>query len=262
MIREDLEHKLLSGSVIYINNCPTYRVTLGDMADYGFSQMQNIIALMSTDDESATKFLSNVDGVVSTFYVLLVGIVQELRQAAQTDEKCETPLYDSALTFLSLFFRREVRFDENVGFIVQDDESNILFVLNEGSYNQFRDVLRHRNCFADSYESDDENPANEMVAKLLEKKRMLNDKIRKAKSAQGEDGIAMSDLISIFAEAEKMPLQDVYRNYDVYQFNNQFNRLKIMDDYRVNIQALMAGAKSEDVKLQHWLSKINNKNNG
>ena len=66
----------------------------------------------------------------------------------------------------------------------------------------------------------------------------------------------MADLISIFAEAEKMPPQDVYRNYDVYQFNDQFNRLKIMDEYHVNIQALIAGAKSEDVKLQHWISKI------
>ena len=96
-----------------------------------------------------------------------------------------------------------------------------------------------------------------MAAKLLEKKRMLNEKIRKSKSRSGDDLISMADLISIFAEAEKMPLQDVYRKYDMYQFNNQFNRLKIMDDYQVNIRALLAGAKSEDVKLQHWLSKIN-----
>ena len=67
----------------------------------------------------------------------------------------------------------------------------------------------------------------------------------------------MADLISIFAEAEHMPLQDVYEKYDIYQFNNQFNRLKIMDDFHVNIQALLAGAKDSDFKIQHWLSKIN-----
>ena len=66
----------------------------------------------------------------------------------------------------------------------------------------------------------------------------------------------MADLISIFAEAEHLPLQDVYNKYDIYQFNNQFNRLKIMDDYHVNIQALLAGAKSEELHMQHWLTKI------
>ena len=80
MIRDDLEHKLLSGGVIYIEDCPTYKVTLKDMADYGFTKMQNIIALMATDDESASKFLQNIDGTVSTFYVLVVAILQELEQ--------------------------------------------------------------------------------------------------------------------------------------------------------------------------------------
>ena len=256
MIREDLEHKLLSGSEIYIDECPTYKVTLKDMADYGFSKMQNIIAFMVTDDASASKFLNNIEGTVSTFFVLMIGILQELKQTSSDKEKREKILYDSSLAFLSLFFRRKVCFDEKVGFIVKDESDNVLFVLNDGNYNQFRNILKYRNCFSEVDNIDDENPANEMTAKLLEKRRMLKEKIRKSKNSQGEDGISMADLISIFAEAEKMPIQDVYCNYDVYQFNDQFNRLKIMDDYRVNIQALMAGAKAEDVKLQHWISKI------
>lgn len=260
MTREDLEHKLLSGGVIYIDDCPTYKVTLQDMADYGFSKMQEVISLMASDDTSASKLLSNIDDTVSTFDVLMIGILQELRQSYNSEEKYETMLYNTAIKFLSLFFRREVYFDKTAGFVVKDDSNNILFVLNESNYDQFRNILKQRNCFADIDDFQDENPANEMAAKLLEKKRMLKEKLRKAQKAQGEDGISMADLISIFAEAEKMPLQDVYRNYDVYQFNNQFNRLRIMDDYHVNIQALIAGAKAEDVKLQHWISKINNKN--
>ena len=256
MTREDLEHKLLSGGAIYLDDCPTYKVTLQDMADYGFGQMQQTIALMASDDTSASKLLNNIDDVISTFYVLVIGIVQELRQPPNQDGKQETTLYSSVLAFLSLFFRQKVDFNKDVGFIVRDDSDNILFVLDESNYNKFRSILKHRNCLTDLDEFDDENPANEMAAKLLEKRRMLKEKLRKSQRAQGEDGISMADLISIFAEAEKMPLQDVYNNYDVYQFNNQFNRLKIMDDYHVNIQALIAGAKSEDVKLQHWISKI------
>lgn len=258
MTREDLEHKLLSGGVIYIDGCPTYKVTLKDMADYGFTQMQNIIALMATDDISASKFLKTVadNSKISTFYVLMLGILQELRQIADESKQQEMVLYNSAIAFLTLFFRRKVNFDENAGFIIKDDLDNVLFILNEDNYNQFRDILKYRNCFIDPENICDENPANEMVAKLLEKRKMLNEKLRKSKQRQDEDSISMLDLISIFAEAEKMPLQEVYRNYDIYQFNNQFNRLKIMDDYHVNIQALLAGAKPEEVKLQHWISKI------
>lgn len=256
MTREDLEHKLLSGGEIYIDNCPTYKVSLKDMADYGFGKMQEVIALMASDDASASKLLSNTDGTVSTFYVVAIGIIQELSQSNNNEDKHKTTLYNTVIKFLSLFFKREVCFDERAGFVVKDDSNNVLFVLNENNYSQFRNILKQRNCLADIGDFQDENPANEMTAKLLEKKRMLKEKLRKAKGSQGEDGISMADLISIFAEAEKMPLQNVYRDYDVYQFNNQFNRLKIMDDYHVSIQALIAGAKSEDVKLQHWISKI------
>jgi hypothetical protein len=257
LILEDLEHKLLSGGVIKIDNVPTYKVTLQDMVDYGFTEMQNIIALMASDDKYASSFLQNIDDIVSTYYVLAIGIIQELNQV-NSGVKSNLILYNSAISFLSLFFRQDVYFDQNSGFIVKDKEGNIIFILNENNYSQFREIIRHRNCLSTFSGVESENPANEMAAKLLEKKRMLNEKIRKSKSKSEDGELTMADLISIFAEDKNMPLQDVYRNYDIYQFNNQFNRLKIMNDYQVNIRALLAGAKSEDIKLQHWLSKIKN----
>ena len=156
-----------------------------------------------------------------------------------------------------MFFKRKVSFHEKYGFIIGENDEDIK-VLNDRNYDEFRLILKERNCLIDLDETEDvDNPANEMARKLLEKQKMLREKVRRAKQARGDDeGLTMADLISIFAEAEHMPLQDVYDNYDVYQFNNQFNRLKIMDDFHVNIQALLAGAKSDEVKLQHWLSKI------
>ena len=38
---------------------------------------------------------------------------------------------------------------------------------------------------------------------------------------------------------------DEIMEYDLYQFNDQFNRLKIMEDYEVNVQALLHGAKKK-----------------
>ena len=260
MTHEDLEHKLLSGGVIHIDGCPTYKVTLKEMADVGFTKVQNVIGLLSLEDSSASRFITGVeDDELSTYHVLAIGFLQDLYKKQNGAHNKDDLLCDVVLTFLTLFFKQKVFFDECSGFVVKNEDDEIIFILNEDNYSQFRNVLRYRNCLIDIDDIADNNPANEMAAKLLEKRRMLREKIHNSKKAQGEDGLTMADLISIFAEAESMPIQDVYQNYDIYQFNNQFNRLKIMDDFKVNIQALLAGAKAEDIKLKHWLSKINNK---
>ena len=262
MLSEDIEHKLLSGGIIYIDECPTYKVTLQEMADNNFTKMQNVIALMALEDASASSFIDNAgDMEWTTYYVLAVGVLQDLYKKERGQVR-DSYLHDNTLTFLSLFFKQNVSFDENRGFVVKNQQGEVVFVLNESNYDKFRNILRCRNCLIDVDEIEGDNPANEAVAKLLAKRKMLREKVHNSKKNANEGGLNMADLISIFAEAEHMPLQDVYCNYDIYQFNNQFNRLRIMDDYHVNIQALLAGAKSEDVKLQHWLSKINNKKDG
>ena len=32
--------------------------------------------------------------------------------------------------------------------------------------------------------------------------------------------------------------------------------MKMLDEYDINIRSLLAGAKSEDIELKHWMSKI------
>ena len=111
----------------------------------------------------------------------------------------------------------------------------------------------------ENIDEDIDNPDNEMCRSILEKRKKAREKLAKAKARQSEDEdgepLTIVDLISIYAQAEHMKPEEVFQ-YDVYQFNNQFNRMKIFKDYDVNIQALLAGAKSEEIDLQHWLSKI------
>lgn len=259
MNKYDLEHKLLKGSILYLGNIPTYKITLGEMADNGFTKMQSVISILAMDDSKASELFSNAVENPSAFLFVYYSILQEQESIAKGKvENVDDLLCNTSLLFLSLFFRKEVVFHRDYGFIIgnQDDENR--FVLNDRNFNAFQMILKERNCLIDLDGVEEaDNPANEMARKLLEKQKMLREKVRKAKQRNGDDeGLSMADLISIFAEAEHMPLQDVYDNYDVYQFNNQFNRLKIMDDFHVNIQALLAGAKSDDVKLQHWLTKI------
>lgn len=263
MNKHDLEHKLQRGSILYLDDIPTYKVTLGEMADFDFTKAQNIISLLCMDDDKAKDYLSDSTEQPSTFLLIVLNILQEqkLIENGEIDKSNLNDLFCITIpSFLKIFFKKEVVFDINYGFIVGNGNR---YILNATNYDKFRQILKNRNCLTDINNIEDiENPDNDMAKKLLEKRKKLREKVKKLKHSNGEDDdLTMADLISIFAEAEHMPLQNVYDFYDVYQFNNQFNRLKIMDDFHVNIQALLAGAKSDEIKLQHWLSKIQNKEN-
>lgn len=256
----DLEHKLLRGSSLFIDSVPTYKITLGQMADYGFTKMQSIISLLCMDDDKINDLLNCPVENPSVFLFIVVNMLREYEMIESKQinpDDIENTLCVSVPSFLMLLFKKDVLFDQSCGFIV-GSKGKEEFILNSSNYDKLRTILKERNCLLDSDTIGQfDNPNSDMAKKLLEKRKKLREKIKKSKIENGnDDGLTMADLISIFAEAENMPLQNVYDNYDIYQFNNQFNRLKIMDDFHVNIQALLAGAKKDEVKLQHWLSKI------
>lgn len=260
MTKDDLEHKLQRGSILYLDDIPTYKITLGEMADFGFTKAQSIISVLCMDDDKTKDYLAEFTEQPSTFLYIVLKILQEYKQIENGEvNSCNSNdlFYKSITSLLKLIFKEEVTFDSDYGFIIGDGSG----LLNSTNYNKFRQILKNRNCLVDINEIEDlDNPDNDMVKILLERRKKLREKVKKLKHSSDEDeDLTMADLISIFAEAEHMPLQNVYDFYDIYQFNNQFNRLKIMDDYHVNVQALIAGAKSDELKLQHWLSKIKNK---
>lgn len=269
MNKLDLEMKLLNGSILFCGNIPIHRLTLEQMTEFGYFKSQRLLNLLTLKDDYTKKcFEKDVEN--STYNLIYYTMLDEIYKIKNNEldfqniEDVDNLLCLSLPSFLMLIFQSEVTFDVNDGFVIENKNSvNVedkYFYLNESNFNNFRDLLRYRNCLSDiDEEIDGENPSNEMAKMLLEKRRKLRQKLKKSKQNSNDDESALSiaDLISIFAESRKLPLQDVYKNYDIYQFNNQFNRLKIMEDYQVNIQILLAGAKSEDVKLQHWLTKIN-----
>lgn len=268
MNKLDLEMKLLNGSILFCENIPIHRITLEQMTEFGYSKSQRLLNLLTLKDDDTKKcFEKDVEN--STYNLIYYTILDEIfkiqnnKYDFQNKEDIDNLLCSSLPSFLMLIFQSEVTFDVDDGFVIENKNSKSAedkyFYLNESNFNNFRDLLRYRNCLNDIYEEiDDENPANEMARMLLEKRKKLREKLKKSKQNSNDDesALTIADLISIFAESRKLSLQEIYKNYDIYQFNNQFNRLKIMEDYQVNIQILLAGAKNEDVKLQHWLTKI------
>lgn len=257
----DLEHKLLKGSPIYCGDIPIYSITLGEMVDfpYSYSMCNYVINTLCMDDDKVPD-MAAPETEKSTLHMIFMQMHTELsglQNGTIPADKATTLLVTSLSPFLEMLLKAEVKYDfVHMRFIIDNGKGTKY--LDKSNYDDFRNILKERNCFMDVEELN-ENPADERVKALLDRKRELKKRLKKHKFQNNdtdEDSLTMVDLISIFAESNHMSLQDIYNNYDIYQFNNQFNRLKIMEDYQVNIKALLAGAKNEDINLQHWLSKI------
>lgn len=252
----DLEHVLQMGGDLCFEGLPTYKVTLADMVRFGFTKAQGIIHILCMDDKKAADYMQE-SGDITTYQMIVFHILTEIKaiNANQIPSRLlENTLLFSIPSFLSMVFRQKVSFHpDTLSFLIEDSSSAI----RSDNFSSLQTILKERNCLKGPDQEEDEHPADARAKALLEKRRLAREKLQAKKLEQGDkDSVTMADLISIFAEAKQLPLQEVYENYDIYQFNNQFNRLRIMDDYHINIQMLLAGAKKEDVKLTHYITKI------
>lgn len=258
----DLQLNLLEGNSIELEpNIEIHKVSLSDInkKKIGYISYNRVINMICLSDEDVKKFVTKDDIDVFTFLILYAyqSFEEKLDDIKNSIVKDNPYFIDEIINVLRLIFNSKVVLDMNNGIFSIGDKG---LSLNKNNFEKFQSIIKKRNCL-ENIEEDKENPANEMARQILEKRRKAREKLAKAKALQNgevDSPLTIVDLISIFAEAEHMKLEDVFQ-YDMFQFNNQFNRMKIFKDYDVNIQALLAGAKSEDVQLQHWLSKINNK---
>lgn len=238
MDSSDLDLQLLSKDPIFAAGVPVYPVSLREIAKVGYQYYSRMIGFLCiTKEKIQDSFGEEYD----------IDPIMFLLSASQNEE-----FKDDLIAIFKLVCRCIPEFDvENK--CIHIGESSI----DEDTLRSFRDIVRARNGLNETSEEEDENPANERARQLLELRRKLRKKVKDRKIEQkGEEGgLSMADLVSILAAGLHLTTFEVME-YDLYQFNDQFHRLKIFDDYQVSIQSLLHGAKKEDVNLKHWLSKI------
>ena len=233
----DLELKLCTKEPIFVDGVPIYPITLADIAQVGYIKFNTGLRLLClTEDEVRHLVSGEVDGMdVFTFLIANALQSQELMD--------ELTFWLSQITHSKIIFsKRRMCFTCGAFDITKDN------------FNGIQAVIRHRNGLQD-IEEEMENPANEAARRVLQRRKEERLKRKHASSKEPDSEITLSDLVSILASGLKMTMDKVME-YDLYQFNDQFNRLRIMDDYEISVQALLHGAKKEDVKLTHWITKI------
>ena len=232
----DKELIYITGKPVMLNGVPIRPITIDEIAEMGYSNYRNLLSYICADINDIVK---DNDGKYDNSHIYAFLLYGYLNNESSKNA------FTAALQMIC--HTDNIRYDaNNEAFLIDNG------VLNNDNFLDFQMIVKERNGISQINE-DIENPANAKAAALLAKKKALKKKIDKAKN-QETSGITLADLVSITASGLHLPLS-VVSQYDIYQFNDQFNRLRIFKDYDVNIQALLAGADSNSIKLQHWISK-------
>lgn len=237
--QDDLQLMALSKNPIYVGNVPIYPVTLNQISIMGYSVYSQSLKLLCMDRNDVNSFLETPLSDEKQIYDFLVF-------NAVQDEN----LRNRILKILNLICGAELKIDTNSGILEAGG-----IQINRDNFLSIQKIVKFRNGI-EKIEEEIENPANDKAKELLEKRKMLRKKVQEKKS--GESNISIGDLVGVLSAGMHLPI-DVVMEYDMYQFNDQFNRLKIFKDFEVNVQALLHGADSKDVKLNHWISKTDSK---
>ena len=273
MNKEYLELTSLAGLPIKVDGIgKVYPIKLFDIAEiteYKYNQYLNVLCINVDDlnlDKEIEYELKKND--ISSFSLIL-----HLYNQDETGEFFK--IFKDALKF---FLKQEVIFvpylgtffigeNEDLESILKDvknekdlkkienilDENNFI---NEKKYDNFKEVLILQNCI-EKKNIKDEKYANEKAREIAEKIKLAKEKINKIKSKQGET-LSLFDLISAFSGNSKSTNIINVWDMTIFQFNDQFKRMQMIEEYDINIRSLLAGADSNKVNLEHWIRKIKN----
>lgn len=232
--KESIELGLYSSKPIHVGEVPVRSVSLDEIAEMGIPKFNGLLSLMCSS-------LSDIPGVEFTGDITYFDI---LISSAYEDKEMREKIYKA----FELFIGEVPTIDaKNVSFIFPSGYS-----INKENFKDIQTVIRIRNGITEKSD-DDYNPADEKARAVIERMKQLKKKVAKAKPETSN--ISFGELISATAAGLQIPMWEIMR-YDMYQFNDQLNRMRLFKDWDTNIQALVHGAKSEDVNLKHWLSRL------
>ncbi|TPG68705.1 hypothetical protein EEL31_09325 [Brevibacillus laterosporus] len=243
ILSEAIRLKTMAGLPCVLGNFTIQPLTLKEIVKYGYEEHNQHLHFLSLDISSllSQQDLSKLPPHFSQYDLAL----------ADTDY---LPLFVNAL----LYFLKEteIHYDRELGFIlgnVSDSKT-----ISKDDFVDLIEIIKIQNNYH-SVEDNNYNPANSGAEKIKQKLLAGRKRVQEVKSranAVQEESLSLLDLISIIAaNANGISIFNVF-DMNMVQFNDQFNRMKLLDDYRVNIQALIHGADSKSIELKHWMTKI------
>ena len=246
--------KFQRGTPIFIDDiCAVYPVTIGEIVDLGYSIFQQYLGILTaskpimkkSEDKELIKLLEELTDFQ---YILFISSID-----LQTNQ-----ILKDAFRF---FTHEEIKIILDPAQIVVGpiEEKHLL---TEDKFYEFQSILRRMYFIETEGEeiiiNKDDPPA---VRALKMKMRENREKVRRAKAKKAErekSDLKFSDLLgSITINNCGLNMNNIW-NITYYAFHDQLKRMGWRDQFNINNQAAMAGAKLKKSQLKHWMRSIAN----
>lgn len=238
------ELQLQKGNPIDIGICKVYPLTVGEITDVGDSQYNQYLSSLLIDKSSlnmddASKEVTEVFDKLTTFEIIILHIYH--------DESMQKVFTDS----LSFFLRENVEYHPNGFFYLGEVEDNR--IISKDNFELIKEIIKKQN-----YLQDDENehkPANDKAAELIAKIKKIKDKLKKQNT---DEGLKLSDIVSIVANySNDINILTVW-NLTIYQLYESYLRLIMWDNYHTSYMHLPHMDEEDRNSLQenHWAKKL------
>lgn len=245
--------KFLKGSPVFLDDiCAIYPAKIGEIVDLGYDTFQTYLSVINTEkpdikenDSELKKFLDPL----SDFQYLL----------AMTEISLEI---NQTLKDAFFFFTHEnVFFSLNPAQIIIGpvEEKHLL---TEEKFYEFRSIIR-KMYFMDQ-EGDEiiinesDSPATKRLKKQMRANRRKLKKAKAKRAAQEGSDVKFSDLIaSISINNCNLNIENIW-NITYYAFFDQLRRSGWRDQFNINTEAALAGAKIKKNQLKHWIRSMSN----
>lgn len=233
--------KLLAGKPIMAGNvCSVYPLTLNEIVD------------LENDYQIYLQWLCiDFDDLISGDDIQEAGF--NIFDVIVANCEMDNEFLDLMTSAFQTFLKEKVIFSSISKVFYVGDMSERRFI-DEEVFSQIQDILIQQNCIIQQKE-ERFNPANEGARRIAEQLERARSKINKTKKNKNDD-IDLSDIVSSFcARSRNTNILQVW-DFTMYQFNNQFKRVQLGEDYDITVQSLLQGADPKKVKLEHYLTKL------
>ena len=243
----------MGAPILFYDICAVYPATLREIIDEGYDNFQQYLGILTstkpeikdTKDPEVKQALKDL----SDFQYILLMQAMDLQI---------NNLLKRAFNF---FIHDNVTFSLDPAQIIIGplEEKHIL---NEEKFYEFQDLLRRMFFIEVEGEEIIINPDDDEAVKRLKLKMRENrEKVRRAKAKQAareKSDIKLSDLIgSIAINNCGLNMINIW-DITYYAFHDQLKRMGWRDQFNINNQAALAGAKLKKSQLKHWIRSIAN----
>ena len=244
--------KFLKGAPVFIDDiCAVFPATLGQIVDEGYEEFQKYLSVLtavkpSTQHDSDQELKQLMMKLTDFQYILLM---------ANLDPQIHS------------LMKRGFKFFTHYDAIFSMEPAQIIIgplaekhLLTEDKFYDFQRLLR-RMYFLETEDEEiiiyEDDP--EITKRLKMQQRDRREKLRRAKAKEAKQNgtdLKFSDLIA------SIPLNNCGLNilniWDItyYAFHDQLKRMGWRDQFNINQQAALAGAKIQKSQLKHWMRSI------